>query len=169
MKLKRSFILFLNFAFLVLNFAYLCGCDAFVRKFTRKPKKEYMEQEEMVLVPQEYKGPQMTKEELYRQYLLFWKSWQDELIEALLRSNNHKKQLSCAQEAIKNLEQLTPLLKEEKQKALEIYINQMRDLKGSIEMDTYSMNTSPNRMSAERIRRYILRDFSYNKMKDFIL
>ena len=39
----------------------LVGCEAFVRKFTRKPKKEDLPRTEMVLTPEEYKGPQMTK------------------------------------------------------------------------------------------------------------
>ena len=37
----------------------LIGCAAFVRKFTRKRKKEDLPQEEMVLAPEEWKGPQM--------------------------------------------------------------------------------------------------------------
>ncbi|MBM3255730.1 MAG: hypothetical protein FJZ08_05460, partial [Candidatus Omnitrophica bacterium] len=52
------------------------GCEAFVRKFTRKSKKEDLHREEMVLAPQEYQKPKLSKEEEYRQYLLYWKSWQ---------------------------------------------------------------------------------------------
>jgi hypothetical protein len=45
--LRTAVILFLVFT--------LTGCEAFVRKFTRKPKQEYTEPP--VLAPEEYKGP----------------------------------------------------------------------------------------------------------------
>ena len=79
------------------------GCEAFIRKFTRKPKNKKSDVQEMVLVPEEYKGPQMSKEELYRQYILFWKSWHDELLNSLSSSRSHKKRVSCIDEAIKNI------------------------------------------------------------------
>jgi hypothetical protein len=147
----------------------LLGCDAFVRKFTRKPKKEALPQEEMVLVPEEYKGPQITKEEQYRQYFLFWKSWQDELITSLLEKRSQKKQIDCAKEAIRNLVSLKAFLNEEKQKKLDIYINRLNDLQGQISQDLYGSNIVTHLQEAERIRRDILRNFSYHKIsKDIV-
>lgn len=159
-KLKRFLYLF-GILLLIVN---LVGCDAFVRKFTRKPKKEDIPQEELVLVPEEYKQT-MSNQELYRQYLLYWKSWQDELIEALGRRTNYKKQLSCAQQAINNLVQLKPLLNEEKNKKLDIYINQAADLRDLIQDDNYCLDIPTYKAAAERLRRAILRDFSFNKIK----
>lgn len=146
----------------------IIGCDAFVRKFTRKPKKENLPKQELVLVPEEYKPLRMTKEEVYRQYFLYWKSWHDELINSLSTGSSHKKQIDCANEAIKNLESLRPALQEAKQKKLDVYINQLKDLKNEIVQDLYGNNISANRLTAERIRRSILRDFSYNKIKDYL-
>jgi hypothetical protein len=145
---------------------FLSGCDAFVRKFTRKPKKENLPREEMVLVPQVYKST-MTKDQMYQQYFLFWKSWQDELIESLSRSGsgNHKKQLSCIKEAIKNLVQLRLLLNLDMQKKLDLYLNQLNDLQKTIEQDVYGQDSARNRLTAERIKMRILRDFSYRKIK----
>lgn len=76
-RLRRTILLFFC-GFLILN---MIGCEAFVRKFTRKAKKE--QREEMVLVPQEYQKPKLTKEQEYRHYFLYWQSWQDELIGSL--------------------------------------------------------------------------------------
>jgi len=147
----------------------LLGCDAFVRKFTRKPKKEALLAEEMVLVPEEYKGPQITKEEQYRQYFLFWKSWQDELITSLLEKRSQKKQIDCAKEAIRNLVSLKAFLNEEKQKKLDIYINRLNDLQGQISQDLYGSVTASYLQAAERIKRDILKDFSYHKIsKDIV-
>jgi hypothetical protein len=142
----------------------LVGCDALVRKFTRKPKKEKLEKEEMVLAPEAYKGPDMTKEELYRQSFLFWKSWQDELINYLSPGANHKKQIDCAEQTIKNLVSLKTLLNESSQKKLDAYIGQLTELKDLITKDVHGNNIVNNRQKAERIKRNILRDFSYNKI-----
>lgn len=141
------------------------GCDAFVRKFTRKPKKENQPQEQMVLAPEEYKPAPTTGEEVYRQYLLYWRSWQDELIEALLSNSNHKKQVDCAIEAIKNLEELKKLLKGPSHKKMENYIDRANNLLAEIQNDPYGSKAASQRSSAERIRRDILRDFSYKKIK----
>jgi len=147
----------------------LVGCDAFVRKFTKKPKQENNLQEEMVLAPEEYKAPNMSKEELYRQYFLFWKSWQDELIESLQQRKSQKKQLDCVEEGIKNLINLRVLLNEAMQNKLDIYIDKLKDLKNAISQDLYSNNALNNAHDAERIKMDILHKFSYNKVKDNLL
>ena len=159
MRLKNILFVFV-FYFVILNFI---GCEAFARKFTRKSKNENLPQTEMVLVPEEYRDT-MGKEELYRQYFLFWESWQDELISSLSPGANHKKQIGSANEAIKNLEQLKAYLNAEKKKELDIYLNQLKTLKELITKDAYGSNCSVNRYTAESIRRSILREFSYSKI-----
>ena len=144
------------------------GCEAFVRKFTRKKKKENLPQEELVLVPEEYKNT-LTKEEQYHQYLLFWKSWQDELINALSQDASHKKKLRCIEESLKNLNNLRTLLNAETQKKLDAYLVQMRELMDSISQDNYGNQKVTQRLKAERLKRNILRDFSYNKVRYSII
>jgi hypothetical protein len=164
--MKTEKIIYLSaICFLVFS---LIGCDAFVRKFTRKKKGTEIPREEMVLVPEEYK-PTMTREEQYRQYFLFWRSWQDEIIESLLYSKNYKKQVKSTEEAIKNLVSLRVFLNEKKQKELDIYINQLKDLRESIAKDLYGTDTYYNRQKAENIRRSVLRGFSYNNVKKFLI
>jgi len=159
MRLKNILFAFVVY-FVILNFV---GCEAFTRKFTRKSKNENLPQTEMVLVPEEYRDT-MGKEELYHKYFLFWKSWHDELINSLSIGANHKKQIGSANEAIKNLEQLKAYLNAEKQKELDIYLNQLKTLKELITKDAYGSNYSVNRYTAESIRRSILRKFSYSKI-----
>src|SRR3989338_3700293 len=91
----------IRYTLILLLIFYSLGCEAFIRKFTRKPKKENMPKEEMVLAPEEYKAPEMSKEDLYRQHFLFWRTWQDELIASLNKEGNHKKQIDCINEAVK--------------------------------------------------------------------
>ncbi|MBI4707011.1 MAG: hypothetical protein HY761_03690 [Candidatus Omnitrophica bacterium] len=143
------------------------GCEAFVRKFTRKKKTQV--EEEMVLEPEEFKGPGLSKEQLYRQYFLFWKSWQTELIEAFLQARSQKKKLDCAQQAIDNLNNLRPLLNTDAQTKLDVYIGQLKNLKHEIEGDAYNTHNIGNRQIAERIKMNVLRDFSWQKIKDSVI
>jgi len=170
MKLKSQSLKF-KIILLVTSYSLLVtslGCDAFVRKFTRKRKKEGPK-EQMVLVPEEYKPPPMTKEEVYRQYFLFWKSWHDELINSLTYRASHKKNMDCINEALKNLGQLRTTLQEAKQKKMDVYIKQLEDLRDSIAQDLYGNNAVQNRLTAERLKRGILRDFSYDKVKKYLV
>ena len=146
----------------------MVGCEAFVRKFTRKHKKEEGV-EPPVLAPEEYKGPQTSKEDQYRQFFIFWRSWQDELISSLLYGRNYRKQVDCANEGIKNLLSMRPYLNEEKQKKLDVYIVKMNDLKSLVADDRYGMNLNWNRLKAEKVRRDIVRDFSFPKIKPYLL
>ncbi len=155
------------------SFVLLCGCEAFVRKFTRKSKKDEERAPQLVLAPEEYKAPQMSKEEVYRQYFLFWKSWHSELVESFnaapTASFNYKKPLSCIKESISNLEQLSRLLNAEKQKQLDIYIKKMKMLQDDIAADSYGSSLASFRLKAEDLKRNILRDFSYQKIKDSLI
>jgi hypothetical protein len=161
---SQAIFLFSISCLLIIN---LLGCETVTRKFTRKSKKDELPKEEMVLVPEEYKS-NLTKEEEYRQYLLYWKSWQDELISSLSQGANHKKQIDCASEAIKNLVNLRKLLSVDMQKKLDGHIMQLENLKASISKDAYGSSVMNSRIEAERIRRNILRDFSYNKIKGYL-
>jgi len=163
--MMRKSVIFIISLFLLVN---LVGCEAFVRKFTRKSKKEKAP-EEMVLAPEEWKGPQMTKVERYRQYLDFWEAWQDELINALVVNVSRKKKLDCMEQATKNLIGLRSLLNESKQKQLDVYLRQMTDLKNSIKSDIYGTNANRLRQNAERLKMDIGLNFSYKNSKNDLL
>jgi hypothetical protein len=139
-----------------------------VRKFTRKSKKEEGPVE-MVLAPEEWKGPQMTKEQLYRQYFLFWQSWQDELIQSLLEDRSQKKRIDCTQQAIKNLVNLKPMLNTGKQKKLDVYLDQLDNLLRLIQQDTYGVNNDNYMHTAERLKIGILQNFSYKYIKNDLI
>ncbi|TRZ96409.1 hypothetical protein D4R78_00235 [bacterium] len=173
-KLKRGawlglpLIRFIKLVICLVFIFTLIGCEAFVRKFTRKTKKDKLPREEMVLVPQEYKGPQLSKEEQYRQYYIYWRSWTDELINYLDKKASHKKQIDCAEEVIKNLVNIRALLTDEKQNRIDSYIKQFSALRDAILKDIYGNSVNLNRQSAERIKRKFLREFSYNKIKGYL-
>ena len=163
-KLRQKGALALAFLILI----NLTGCEAFVRKFTRKSKKDRAP-EEMVLAPEEWKGPKMTKEELYRQYYNFWESWQDELVNALINNASLKKRVGCTEQAIKNLLGMRGMLNETKQKQLDVYLRQVNDLSKAVKSDIYGVSNNSNRQYAERARRNILQSFSYPDIKGDLL
>ncbi|MDD3987381.1 MAG: hypothetical protein PHC93_00270 [Candidatus Omnitrophica bacterium] len=152
------------FILLLIFLVNLTGCEAFVRKFTRKSKKDKAP-EEMVLVPEEWTGPKMSKEEIYRRYYNFWQSWQEELINVLTQKASLKKRVDCAQQSIKNLSGMRSMLNVTKQKQLDVYLNLMNDLLFSIKADIYGTANSSNRQKAERVKRNIMQSFSYPDIK----
>jgi uncharacterized protein YicC (UPF0701 family) len=129
-----------------------------------------MSQQEMVIAPEEYKGPNMTKEELYRQYFLFWQSWQEELITSLNDKRSQKKILDCLKEALKNLNTMRSMLDGIAQKKLDAYIADMNMLAEEVRNDLYgTYNSNTYRQSAEHIKMDIMRDFSYAKIKNNLI
>ncbi len=163
MRIKKILAVLL-FCFLLLD---LLGCESFTRKFTRKSKKPDAAVE-MVLAPQEYTGPNMTKEEIYRQYYLYWGSWHDELINALIQKSSLKKKVDCAQEALKNLVNMKMMLVTDAQKNFDLEINKLNNLLASIKSDVYGTNDSWNLQVAQRIKVSIHKSFVYPKIRNYL-
>ncbi|MFC1804979.1 hypothetical protein ACFLZ3_04045 [Candidatus Omnitrophota bacterium] len=164
MKLKRIILAGISF-FLIAN---LVGCEAFIRKFTRK-KKTKIRPEELVLEPETYRGPEMSREELYRQHFVYWRSWSEELIIWLVPDSNYKKRVDCAEEALENLLFLRSLLDEDKSKELDVYISRLTELKDAVVKDRYGDKHARNRQTAERLGRSIMRDFSFANIKNNLI
>ena len=168
MKLKMKYrkIIFLVTCYSLVFI--LTGCEAFVRKFTRKSKKSD-QAVELVLEPEEYKGPGLSKEELYRQHMLYWKSWHDEFINALDSNSSGKKKVDCANEALKSLTNMQLLLEDGYKLKLGVYITKLTDLRSSVGADIYGASNRRNAQSAEKLKINIMRDFSYSKIKRYML
>ena len=162
MRLKKIFLFLLCFIILLGS----AGCEAFTRKFTRKSKKSE-QAVQMVLVPEEYRS-NLTKEELYRQYFLFWKSWHEELENALTQKSSLKKKADCAQEALKNLINMKAMLVDGMQKNIDVYVNKTIELLAAIKSDVYGTNDSRNLQAAERIKMDIHKEFIYPKIKNYL-
>ena len=160
--------LILSVCALVLVFE-LAGCESLGRKFARKPKAEDKKTEEVVFAPQEYKGEGVTNADLYKQYFLFWRTWQEELIDSLEPNGNRKRQIDSINEGLKNLESIKLLIKPEAAARLEEHIKTLQVLRQAVGKDSYFSNVANNRRRAEILRRDIIKDFSFVKIKDSIL
>lgn len=161
MKVK-TFILVCSFIFLISG---LTGCEAFVRKFTRKPKE--IHKEEPVIEPQAYPDIGATKDALYKDYFLFWETWAEELLSFLRVDSNFKKQKECAWQALDNLTKMQSLLNEDKAKQLEKYIVDFTKIKDDIYSgrliyaDLYSI-----RLKVDNIKSGVHRSFVFSKVKN---
>jgi len=112
----RIIILFSAFCLLF----SLCGCEAFRKKFVRKPKKE----KEIRTVTQikEYKAL-YSPEVGYKQYYLFWRTSHEELLGSLqAQDRNRKRTIYSANKTVEHLRQMHDLLLPEKQKELGPFI-----------------------------------------------
>jgi hypothetical protein len=154
-----KYMRFFKILIIVILVIDLAGCDAFVRKFTRKKKKDDV-QEELVLAPEEYKDTR-TSEAKYRQNFMYWKAWQDELIESLLMNKSLKKRVDCAEQSLKYLAELKPLLNAKKQQELGTYLSRLADLRDMVSDDTYGTRNYFHRMKAETLKKSVIQHFSY--------
>lgn len=141
------------------------GCEAFVRKFTRKPKGE-TKREEPLIQPQDYPDVALNKEELYKDYFLFWESWADELVSFLRENANAKKQKECAGEALDNLAKMQSLLNDEKARMLEKFILEFTAVRNMV-FESYlnSADFSYLRNKVERIKSGVHRGFMFLRVR----
>ena len=156
----RIFTLIFIFSFTIL----MTGCESLAKKFIRKPKGP-PKKEEPVIVPQTY-AP-MPAEQAYRQYFLYWKSWHDELINALTDSGNQKKRVASAERVLEHLENMRNYLNEETQEKLDKHIQIVRNMSDQIKdanIDRLIMFRVKTKLEKEKI--IIDREFNYSKIKN---
>ncbi|OIO35654.1 MAG: hypothetical protein AUJ74_05400 [Candidatus Omnitrophica bacterium CG1_02_44_16] len=143
------------------------GCESLRKKFTRK-RKNRESQEQMIIVPRDYSAHPFPSDVMYKQYFIYWKSWNQELVTSLNDYSSYKKILDCVEQAIMNLKKMAAYLNEAKSKELEVYIKKTEGLKTQIQA---AKAMPPSRMAmlrydAERILSSVNRLYDLKKMKD---
>ena len=148
MKLKTQ-NLKLKITALVMGFLMiisLAGCEAFVKKFRRKPKEE--KREEPIIQPESYPDVALNKDELYRDYFLFWESCADELVSFLKDKANTRKQKECIQQAMDNLVKMRSLLNEEKARSLDKFAAELAAVKNVLFQSSWGVGNMVIKPSA---------------------
>lgn len=167
--MRRRYGFLLIFILIFSCIWFLTGCESLQRKFTRKRKTQET-QEEMIIVPRDYSAHPFPNDVLYKQYFIYWKSWNQELVSSLNDYATYKKILDCVEQAIINLKKMSSYLKDEKAKELEVYIKKTEDLKNEVQetkaMLPYHYNSL--RYKADRILSSVNRQFDLTKMKGFL-
>jgi len=123
------------------------GCESFSRKFTRKKTAE--REVEMVLTPEEYPAPGQDPQGLYRQNVIYWRSWYDEFLSALSPGGNRKRQLYCLDESLKHLRACIGIAGAAGQPAAREHVNRILKLRSGVEADIYGNRAGSFRNQAE--------------------
>ena len=137
-----------------------CGCASFRRKFVRKSKTEE-KKGDVVVAFENYPDAPFAKDLVYKNYLLYWKSWVDELITALGQGGSRKKRIDCAEQALSNLSSMQGMLIEERRSGLQKYIDELKDIKlksGADMINEILANTLSSRLRNHKIT--VERDFA---------
>lgn len=147
----------------------LTGCETLRKKFTRKRKKAEST-EAIVIVPRDYSAHPFPNDVLYRQYFIYWKSWNQELVSSLTDMENYKKIKSCADQALVNLKKMQTYLREDKAQELELYVKKTSDLLLRIEQAKFlpPAQTRALRYDADRILSSVNKKFDFSSMKDHL-
>ena len=140
----------------------LAGCDALQRKFTRKSK--------VVKKPRIYqlkKYDVKPSPELYEKHFVYWETWSSEILQRL--GDNHKKDVSCIEQLLGQLNDMQNILVSEKAGELEKHIRSYEQVRDTIVTEELSQyNKSWVRTTLDREDRYIKRDFAIDRIKNYI-
>lgn len=148
---------------------FLTGCESLRKKFTRmKPKTQ--PQEEMIITPRDYDANPLPKDVLYKQYFIYWKSWNQELVTSLNDQSSLKKIEDCIEQAVVNLNKMATYLSDEKAKELTVFAKETEALKTELDQAASMIPSQliSLRYKAERILSSINRKFDLTKMKPFL-
>jgi hypothetical protein len=158
---RKRFLMYIFILVLSISFV---GCAGIQRKFTRKKKKE--EVPAPVITTYDYKKD-LRVSELYKKHFLYWKTWQDELIERI--DEGYKKRIECYDNLVMHLMEFGKYLVDSKTKELEPFIKKIKSIDPDIRKKRLS-KSEENKMRnlLEKSRRQIDRGFSYPKVKDFL-
>ena len=160
----------LSIIFICLFLISSSGCQTLKRKFTRKPKTEKENVEEVIYEPQQYPQQTLSNEDMYRNYYTFWRGWHQDLMEVLSEGQNHKKQVECITEIINNLNKMKDLLLPEYQAGLKDNLQKLYPIKEEIvSRRSNSANFYLMKMELERVRSKITKDYTIKKIKPYLI
>lgn len=155
--------------FVVACVVLLTGCETLRKKFTRK-RKQAASAEPIVIVPRDYSAHPFPNDVLYKQYFVYWKSWNQELVSSLTDMENYKKIKSCVDQALTNLKKMQTYLQDDKAQELDVYVKKTDDLRSRIERAKYLPPAQMRglRYDAERLLNGINKKFDLSSMKDHL-
>jgi hypothetical protein len=156
---RRRFLMWVFISILCISFA---GCAGLQRKFTRKKKKE--ERPVPVITTYDY-AKDLRVDELYKKHFLYWRTWQDELIERM--EDTYKKRIECYDNAVIHLMEIRGYLRDTKAEELEPFLKEIKSIDPDIRKKVLSKSEIYRmRHMLEITRRQIDKRFCYSKVKD---
>ncbi|MEI8175965.1 MAG: hypothetical protein WCG78_03765 [Candidatus Omnitrophota bacterium] len=143
----------------------VAGCGTqWQKKFVRK-KAANAPGQVFVYEPKEYQNK--PNAEIYQASFLYWKAWQQELVERL--GDNKKRDSSSFDEALKNLDEMKNCLNEAKRAELDVYMRKIAALSEDYKANDYdTIRAHQLRQDLSRLSLAIDKSFRYNAVKNFI-
>lgn len=145
----------------------LCGCAS--SQFDQLKRKLIRQKKEKIKPVQFLEEPIPRKNsEYYEEHILYFKTWNDTLIEFL--GKNRKREVQAAREADRHLAQLPKYLEPEYADKLQAIVSNYEKLIAPLTVK--SLPTSSNSMVAQELNRLQLRvqrDFSFKEAKSHLL
>ncbi|MEA3489687.1 MAG: hypothetical protein U9R44_05055 [Candidatus Omnitrophota bacterium] len=142
----------------------LSGCADLKDKFVRKSKEEAGIKQYYAVRPYDV-HPSL---ELYTKRYVYWKSWHRELL-SVLSDDNHKKKVVAIEQEVGNLMDMQRMLVDEKAEPLQKIIDQMSKIETQIKKERVTQGNEVRiRKKLESLGRQVKKDYSYNKIRDYI-
>ncbi|NQT07037.1 MAG: hypothetical protein HQ575_05805 [Candidatus Omnitrophica bacterium] len=155
---------FFSVIILIFFLSQLVGCEAVMRKFTRKRKKKTIRP----TFYQEGMAETRPHVELYMLHYTYWKTWHEELA-AGAGKNAKRDRLACS-EMMGNLSDMKKHLVEEKAKELDQYIKVIDGITKELQKgNSTSIRLGFLRQKLDKIKGRIMRKFYYKKVRDYII
>lgn len=162
-KSVYTILLLSAFCFLLPTFLY--GCASFKKKFVRKPKE--IEKPTPIMHTKDYtqEYPNIL---LYKKHYLFWRYWQEELINSL--GSNRKKEIRCVRSALDELRTLNNYLNLEGRENLAPYIIRLENITERIlSRRPRGLQVSKLKRELEKHKRNVQRFFFYKDVERWII
>lgn len=162
MKFKAFLLLTTYFLLLTTLF----GCEAFRKKFVRKPKEK-----EVKIVVETYEYEAESAEKTYKRFFLFWRAAHEEMINSLsTQDSNRKKLVFAAEKIIENLQQMRQLLMPQMQARLDTFISEQKDI--ARQLNRFKLQHAQLiriKSMLEKQRRQIQKEFNYKHIQEYLV
>jgi len=106
----------------------LSGCTPLKKKFTRKKKKNQVEEFIPVLDPVDYPAPVQSAKERYAYHYSLWRIWNRDLLQTFDKKSNDKNQKYLLGQVKVQMEEMRKWITSEKQKELNLLMEDINSI-----------------------------------------
>ncbi|MBF0521648.1 MAG: hypothetical protein HQL24_01180 [Candidatus Omnitrophica bacterium] len=146
----------------------LSGCETLRKKFTRKKKEDEESTVMPILEPIEYPANKESSQEKYTYHYSLWKGWYKDLVAALDDNENDKRVKYLLTETMTQLEEMTKLLKGEKQALLTESMKDWVTIEKEFDAPSALRNTSRIKQKLSSQEKFVRDNFGVKAKLEYI-
>lgn len=145
------------------------GCQSLKKKFTRKKKSTAPEEEFIpVLEPEVYPEKVETNADLYRYHYSLWQVWDRELKTNIADGDSDKRKLYTLEQMVGQLQNLLPLLPDDKKPGLEAILRDMQELKKKLQQPSALRDEARISKQLDQIGRKVRDGYKFSLVQDHL-